>query len=60
MEYTYFVVFENEDIKGNCTATRKRKIETREDIVELEKAIAKSENVDSVILLNYKLLGKEV
>lgn len=63
MKYIYFIVYFQErgydEGTGSIEVTRNKKIETIEELRELEKFIKKECNLNKVLIINYKLLRKE-
>ena len=63
MKYIYFIAYFQkrgyDEGTGSIEVTRNKKIESIEELRELEKFIKKECNLNKVLIINYKLLRKE-
>lgn len=63
MKYIYFIAYCQrrgyDEGTGSIEVTRNKKIETIEELREIEKFIKKECNLDGILIINYKLLRKE-
>lgn len=63
MKYIYFIAYSQKrgyDMgKASTELTRNKKIESIEELREIEKFIKKECNLNDILIINYKLLRKE-
>ena len=63
MKYIYFIAYLQkrgyDEGTGSIEVTRNKKIESIEELRELEKFIKKECNLNDILIINYKLLRKE-
>lgn len=57
--YSYFIVFMADGKIANAETKYGKRIESSEDILKIEEKIESDLKAQEVIILNYKLFGKE-
>lgn len=58
--FTYFVSYSFDGGNGRCFLEREHPIETREDVENIEKSIAKDTHKNKVLILNWIHLSKRM